>query len=330
MAKAVKKNTGPSALVMMLAEARKRLGIRVTNAALDPYGLTANTVSEVETGKRTPTEDTLNLMGKMVGLRITTEPATPAKVLALYNHAGGATKSSLAREVAYAMVQTGKRVCLVDCDPQANVSSWLGLEAVQEHETILPVVVGRGEPSLPTMREAFGIQVIPSQLEVVGIDEAGLNGRSHRLRQALHSAQDIDLFVLDLPPTISPITSIALRAATHLLIPMPTKPKSLEALKGIQRVLQTRRIEFSAEPIEIVGYVLTRFHSGYQVDEAVAAEIRANFGDLVLGPISERQVWEKAALAGQPVGFFDPQSPAVEEIATLVGALIASLYGGQR
>lgn len=167
-----------------------------------------------------------------------------ARVLTLFTHAGGAGKTSLARDLGFELASRGMRVLLVDADPQANLTAWLGLDPgeVPDEATLLPVAEGKGLPEpRRALLEGVVLDLIPANMNLA-MAEVIVPTRSLGmvlLRTALQESgllERYDLVLIDSPPSLGPIAGMAALAGEGLIVPVETSAKGVQALRAVVEV----------------------------------------------------------------------------------------------
>jgi len=172
-------------------------------------------------------------------------PDTKGMVFTLFTHAGGAGKTSLARDLGYELASRGHRVLLIDADPQSNLTAWLGVDpgGVEDERTLLPVVEGNllPKPIAGVLGEGVSVDLIPANMNlamaevVIPTRPAGMVV----LRAALEGAEvreNYDFVLIDSPPSLGPIAGMAALAADGLVVPVETSAKGVQALKSVAEV----------------------------------------------------------------------------------------------
>lgn len=173
-----------------------------------------------------------------------TEPKHLAEVYTLFTHAGGAGKTSLARDLGFELASQGYKVLLIDSDPQANLTAWLGLNPgeVEDRATLLSVVEGRGlpEPQVAVVKGA-NLDLIPANMNLamaeVTVPTKALG--MVLLRTALHESGILDQYdfvLVDSPPSLGPIAAMAALASQGLIVPIETSAKGVQAFKAVVEV----------------------------------------------------------------------------------------------
>lgn len=238
------------------------------------------------------------------------------KTATVFNHAGGAGKTSIVRDVGYALAQAGHRVLLIDLDPQASLTKWLGVTNVTQEETVFPVAV-EGK-TLPDPREVFGMHLIPS---MIGLSLAepmisGQIGAVMTLSDALEEVREkYDIVLIDSPPSLGQLAALGALAADLLIVPVLTSQKGVDALPGLQQALAMyRRMK---RDLSVGLYVPTMFESRRAHDQDVLAALQAQFDNLA-DPVPLRgAVWLDSTSAGQPVGVYAPNSLQHRDVLAL-------------
>lgn len=156
------------------------------------------------------------------------------KVFTFFTHAGGAGKTSLARDLGYELTTRGYRVLLVDMDPQANLSAWLGHDQVDPKETALPLFEGGDLP--PPKEVMAGLYLIPSHVELARAEVLLSQGihKGMALRGALNALRNqYDYILIDSLPSLGALAATAALAADGLLVPVELSQKGLQALSTV-------------------------------------------------------------------------------------------------
>jgi len=234
--------------------------------------------------------------------------ATP-KIIAISNQKGGVGKTTTAINLATGLAAVGKRVCVIDLDPQGNASTGLGIGKELRVVTSYDVLVGETTPMAAMVSTRIpGLTVIPASVDLSGaeIELVGAEKREYLLREALRDGlPGFDYVLIDCPPGLGLLSLNALVAATAVLVPLQCE---FLALEGLSHLIQTlERIRKVLNPsLELLGVVLTMFDRRNILSKSVAADVRAYFGDQVYETVIPRNVRvSEAPSHGLPVLLYD-------------------------
>ncbi len=235
-----------------------------------------------------------------------------AKIFALFNQCGGVCKSTLTLNLGYHLSQLGKKTLLVDIDPQASLTTFLGLEPSELELTLYNSIV-HDEP-LP-LHSFHGLDLVPSNIDLSGaeLELVTADMRDLRLKEALETiASDYDTILIDCPPSLGILSYISLVAATHILVPIQTHYK---ALRGTELLLSTvARVKKKAnKSLSIAGFIPTLFDSRTSQDNMSLQAIKEQLSPLapVFSPIPRSVAFADAVQAHLPLSLYQPKHPAV-------------------
>lgn len=249
--------------------------------------------------------------------------------LTFFNHAGGVGKTSSVRDIGYTLATLGFKVLLIDCDPQANLTSWLGLrQGIRLEQTIYSALLGDGDPTLPTPISVHGMDVIPSHLDLALIEPqlVGIIMGVTLLRSAVRRAIGYDFVLLDPPPSLGQLSASAVIAADHLVVPVPTNYKGMEGIRTVVKMVQTYRK--AAPELSIALFLLTQFDERTRHDKTSAETMREQLSGIarVSTPLSHRPaIYKDATMEALPVGAFAQDGKAAEEVRIVTSELLETL-----
>lgn len=239
----------------------------------------------------------------------------PEKILAIANQKGGVGKTTTAINLGTAMAAVGKRVLLIDMDPQGNASTGLGVEPASRDYTTYDVLVDQ-VPLADTIVEANvpNLFLTPSSVDLSSADVELVDDQRRvlRLRTALENllatGVEFDYIMVDCPPSLNLLTLNALAASQSVLVPLQAEFFALEGLS--QLMLTIREVRQSLNPsLKIEGIVLTMFDSRNNLSLQVERDVRDNLGELVYQTIIPRNVrLSEAPSFGMPAILYDHKS----------------------
>ncbi len=255
-----------------------------------------------------------------------------ARVICIANQKGGVGKTTTSVNLSAALASRGRRVLLVDLDPQGNASSGLGLKKYEYQDlNIYHVLIG--EASLKEVIRASStsnLDVAPANPDLVGaeIELVDTPKREFRLKEALASFQDVyDYVFIDCPPSLGLLTLNALAAANTFIVPLQCE---YYALEGLSQLLNTAGlVKKSINPeLRIEGIVLTMFDTRNNLSHQVVSEIQTHFGDKVFRSVIPRNVrLSEAPSHGQPIIDYDVKSIGALKYLELADELDGKVFG---
>jgi len=255
----------------------------------------------------------------------------PTKVIAVANQKGGVGKTTTAVNLAACLASLGRRVLLVDIDPQANATSGVGLPKT-EGASSYRALLGEGtlaEHILPTAFER--LEVVPSEVDLCGaeIELARLENHLQRLTLALQPVRDSgkhDLIVIDCAPSLGVLTLNAFAAADALLVPLQCEYYALEGISMIHRVLGQVRDSGVNARLELLGVVMTMFDGRTRLSQQVVSEVREHFGEKVFETVIPRTTrLAEAPSHGQPIIHYDKYSAGASAYEVLAQEVLERL-----
>lgn len=256
-----------------------------------------------------------------------------ATILCIANQKGGVGKTTTAVNLSAALAVSEKRTLLVDCDPQANATTGVGLEKSQLVKTLYHGMIGDVEAAAVIVNSQIeSLKVIPSRVELIGFDVEMMDRprREHALQRLLTPvANDFDYIVIDCPPSLSLLTVNAMTAADALLIPLQCE---FYALEGLSQLVQTyRRIRSGLNPrLRIAGILLTMVDRRTNLSRQVAEDAANHFKNLVYKTTIPRNVrLGEAPSYGQPILLYDALSSGAVSYFSLAREIMTANHVGQ-
>ena len=222
------------------------------------------------------------------------------KVIAITNQKGGVGKTTTSVNLSACLADAGKKVLLIDLDPQGNASSGLGIEK-DDLELCIHDVLIDGEDIANVIQ--------PTMLKKLFVELVGIVSRETILKKSIASVRDeYDFIIIDCPPSLGLLTLNAFTAADSVLIPIQTE---FYALEGVSQLVKTITIvqQTSNKDLVIEGVLLTMFDGRTNLSVQVADEVKSFFGTKVYKTIIPRNVrLSEAPSYGEPIIVYDPKS----------------------
>lgn len=206
------------------------------------------------------------------------------QIIAIVSQKGGVGKTSLTHNLGYELSQAGKHVLLVDFDPQADLTSSLGLSASEERPTVYQAMAKPEDVSKYIVNIKGSLDLLPSDLDLAGAEIKFtldmLGDRNMRLKEALEPvADDYDFILIDAPPSLGFFTVNALICASKVIIPLQCEHLAKKALYNLLEIVL--QLQKRNKLLRIGGIVLTFYDRRVKITEEIEDEVRGEFGQVV-------------------------------------------------
>jgi chromosome partitioning protein len=231
------------------------------------------------------------------------------RLLSLVNQKGGVGKSTTAINLGAYLATFGKKVLLVDLDPQANASSGLGILKTSTDKCIYHALVNKVSPEkLIEKTKVEGLSILPSSIELAGaeIELVSAISRETRLRSLLKPLQpQFDYILVDCPPSLGLLTINALTASDEVIIPIQCEYYALEGLSRLLESIKLIKIHLNPD-LEVDGVLMTMYDGRTRLSQQVVEEVRRFFPDKTYNTIIPRTVrLSEAPSFGQPIALYN-------------------------
>ncbi len=237
------------------------------------------------------------------------------KIFAFANQKGGVGKTTSAVNVAASLGFLGKKVLLVDLDPQGNCTSGVGIAKEKVILSTYDVLLEGKTVEEATVKTPFqGLWCVPATMNLAGaeIGLSGVSGRESVLKKALSQATGFDYIIIDCPPSLGLLTLNGLCAAEGVIVPMQCE---FFALEGLSQLIYTVNLvkKMYNPALDLAGVILTMYDGRLNLSLAVAAEIRKYFPDRIFRTTVPRNVrLSEAPSHGKPVLYYDKNSKGAQ------------------
>lgn len=248
------------------------------------------------------------------------------RIIAIANRKGGVGKTTTTVNIATAMAATGKKVLVVDLDPQGNASTSMGINKRGRMASSYEVLLGDKSISEAVVwTEVPNFSIIPSSPDLAGaeVELVDIDNREYSLKNALlKGAVNYDYVLIDCPPSLSLVTINALVAANAVIVPLQCEFLALEGITDLIRNINQIKKRFNPT-LELQGVVLTMYDRRNNLSQMVEDDVRNYFGKKVYQTVIPRNVRiSEAPSHGKPVLLYDFKCPGSQAYISLTGEVL--------
>ena len=247
------------------------------------------------------------------------------KIIAVANQKGGVGKTTTSVNLSAAFAEMGKKVLLIDCDPQGNATSGLGIEKDGLELSIYDALINDTPMEEIILQTQFGLDMVPSVMDLAGaeVELVNLADKQYRLKKAVELIKDkYDYILIDCPPSLGHVTLNALTAADSVLLPLQCEFYALEGLSQLLSTVQLVQEQLNGD-LRIEGLVLTMYDSRTNLAEQVVEEVKTHFPDMVYATKIPRNVrLSEAPSFGKPIFAYASSSKGAQAYMSLAEEVI--------
>jgi len=248
------------------------------------------------------------------------------RIIAVANQKGGVGKTTTAINLSASLAEKEKKVLVVDCDPQGNTTSGLGIEKYKLEHTIYQLLLGQSLWDQVVLKtQVPGLDILPANVDLAGaeIELIGIDRREFLLKDQLETVREkYDFIIIDCPPSLNTLTINALTAADTVLVPIQCE---YYALEGLTQLLNTIRLvgQRLNPTLDIEGIVFTMFDARTNLSLQVVEEVKKHLGKSIYRTIIPRNVrLGEAPSHGLPINLYDSRSKGAESYRMLADEVI--------
>ena len=247
------------------------------------------------------------------------------KVISIANQKGGVGKTTTSVNISTILAKKGKKVLLIDTDPQGNATSGLGIEKNFEN-SVYDVIIGDIKVEDAILEtEIKNLKICPSNINLAGaeVELVSMISREYRLKEKLEEVKEkFDYIIIDCPPSLGLITLNAFTSSNSVLIPVQCEYYALEGLGQLINTIELVKKHLNKE-LEIEGAVLTMYDARTNLSNQVVKEVKNYFGEKVYKTVIPRNVrLSEAPSYGMPITIYDPRSKGAKCYDKLVKEII--------
>lgn len=235
------------------------------------------------------------------------------KAIAIFNQKGGVGKTTTNINLSACLATQGKKVLVVDIDPQGNTTSGIGITKRTLNETLYDVLINEEYDVKKAIlkTKTKNLDILPASVDLAGaeIELVNIEGREARLKKAIDKIRpDYDFIFIDCPPSLGLLTINSLTAVDSVLIPIQCEFYALEGVSQLVSTIDLVRKNMNPD-IRISGVILSMFDGRTNLSLQVVNEVKKHFGDLVFSTVIPRNVrLAEAPSYGLPIVKYDPSS----------------------
>lgn len=247
------------------------------------------------------------------------------RVISIANQKGGVGKTTTSINISTILAKKGKRVLLIDADPQGNATSGIGIEKKTE-KSIYDVIIEETKIEEVVLEtQVKNLKICPSNINLAGaeVELVSMMSREYRLKERIEEEKEnYDYIIIDCPPSLGLITLNAFTASDSVLIPVQCEYYALEGLEQLMNTVNLVKKHLNKE-LELEGAVLTMYDARTNLSNQVVKEVKNYFEDQVYKTVIPRNVrLSEAPSFGMPISLYDPKSKGAKCYDKLVKEIL--------
>ncbi len=252
------------------------------------------------------------------------------RIIAIANQKGGVGKTTTSINLSACLAEAGKKVLVVDIDPQGNTTSGLGIDKRRDLNTIYQVVIEECTIQDAIMKNLYdNLDMVPSDVNLAGaeIDLIGIEDREYILKKQLEQVKDdYDFIIIDCPPSLTMLTVNAMTAADSVIVPIQCEYYALEGLTQLMHSIKLVKKKLNPT-LEIEGVVFTMYDARTNLSLQVVENVKENLNQAVYKTIIPRNVrLAEAPSYGLPINKYDSKSAGAESYRLLAEEVISKEF----
>lgn len=248
------------------------------------------------------------------------------KIISVVNQKGGVGKTTSAVNLVAALGKRGKKILLIDADPQGNTTSAYGVNKSKLNLSVYNLLIGTAKAKDTIMKTEFsGVDIIPCNMDLAGaeVELISIKNRESQFKNSLCLIKhDYDYIFIDCPPSLGLITLNALCASDTVLVPIQCEYFALEGLSQLMATVRQVKRLYNPD-IELEGVLLTMFDGRLNLTQQVVAEVKKFFDKKLFSTAIPRAVrLSEAPSYGMPIQYYDPKSKGAKAYDALADEFI--------